>query len=221
MAWKYPIADITQSEAIYECKKIWWHLITNNEWMTIARWIEDVSSNWSSWKVWIWNLYNWVSGNIILGCDAEWWNADSRTYATTTWAWTDEWCNTKRSHILYNWQIIWDLSWNVYEHVNKANTVDWIWFDDWQTTSSWSSPVDHFDLDWIYDILDMDKYGSKYHLWTANWMWNIYNWEWELNNIFLRGGAARNQVDAGIFTLDLFRREYGDDPVVGFRCVIL
>jgi len=219
MAGKYPIADITQSEAIAECSKIWAHLITNNEWMTIARWIEEVSTNWSSGKVWVWNLYNWVSNNTTLWCDAKWWNSDSRMYATTTWAWSDELCNKKRSHRLYNGQIIWDLSWNVNEHVNKANTYDWSWYNVWQTIVDWSSYWTWWDDNWIYTTTDMDKYGSKYHLWISSWMWNLYYANWVVNNVFIRGAAASHGTTAGVFLLSLARTSTDLDRFVGFRCV--
>lgn len=53
MAGKYPIVDITQAAAIDACKSMGegYHLITNNEWMTIARNIEATSQNWSSGTV--------------------------------------------------------------------------------------------------------------------------------------------------------------------------
>lgn len=46
-----PIATITQSGAIAACKSIGAHLITNNEWMTIARNAEQNPNNWSSGQV--------------------------------------------------------------------------------------------------------------------------------------------------------------------------
>jgi prepilin-type N-terminal cleavage/methylation domain-containing protein len=52
IAWKYPIKNISQKEALDSCKLIWWHLITNNERMTIARNIESQNINWSNWTVW-------------------------------------------------------------------------------------------------------------------------------------------------------------------------
>lgn len=48
-----------------------YHLITNDEWMTIARSIEATASNWSTRKVGQGNLWNGVSNNTTYGCDAE------------------------------------------------------------------------------------------------------------------------------------------------------
>ena len=52
MANRLPITEIKQYEAIQQCQKIWAHLITNNEWMTIARNVEIQWDNWSSWLAW-------------------------------------------------------------------------------------------------------------------------------------------------------------------------
>ena len=38
--------DNTPNNAISYCQKQGWHLITNNEWMTIARNVETIPTNW-------------------------------------------------------------------------------------------------------------------------------------------------------------------------------
>jgi hypothetical protein len=45
-----PIATVSQPQAIIACRSMGagYHLITENEWMTVARNIEQVSNNWSS-----------------------------------------------------------------------------------------------------------------------------------------------------------------------------
>jgi hypothetical protein len=102
-----------------------YHLITNDQWMTIARNIEATAGGAT--------LYNGVSSDITLGCDATGGNTELRSYATKTGP-GDQSCNTKRSHSLSNGQMIWDLSGNVWEHVNKGNTTTGIGFNDGQTT---------------------------------------------------------------------------------------
>lgn len=73
-----PWVSITQPQAITECNSLWawYHLITNNEWMTIARNIEANSQNWANWTVgslvsaWWW-LYRWnVNLNDSASCGA-------------------------------------------------------------------------------------------------------------------------------------------------------
>lgn len=63
---RYPIADINQGDAIAACNAIGpgYHLITNNEWMTLARNIESVAHNWSSGVV--------GDGSFHVGVYAKW-----------------------------------------------------------------------------------------------------------------------------------------------------
>jgi len=217
IAWKYPIVDITQPQAITECSKIWGHLITNNEWMTIARNVEAEPVNWNTKADWVTKyLPNWVSNDLVLGCEKNWWNTETRNNATKTWSPCDWWKNKLK---LSNWEEIYDLSWNVREHVNKENTIDWSDFNLWETSVSWSSNWINWDDDWIYDEIDMLKYGSKNLLWTNNWMWNLFYANWKSNNNFIRGGNGNHGSHAGIFTLHLYTDSDSSNKYVGFRCV--
>ena len=127
----------------------WYHLITNNEWMTIARNIEQVGDNWTSWTVWSGAIFRgnvWIDddpascgSNSVLD-----WNTDWDNCIITEWIHDGR---NKRMHILSNGSQIWDLSWNVWHHVNGANTLDgsdfdtmkWKWCDNGQTSSTWFS----------------------------------------------------------------------------------
>lgn len=84
----YPIANVNQTEANTYCQSLGssYHLITNNEWMTIARNAEQVTSNWSSGTV--------GSGQLARG------------FAAHT-SYGDSWTNTKAApstsgNCLYN-----------------------------------------------------------------------------------------------------------------------
>jgi len=198
-------------------------LITNKEWMTIARNIEQVASNWSSGKVWEWYIYNGVS-------DSDMWCGDTdntkaiytwlpRNWATKTGPGGVESCDSKRVLTLSNWEQIWDFAGNVREHVNKADTVDGSDYNVWQTSVWWVSNGTDWDDDGVYAWADMDKYWSIFHLWKDYWMWNVYYWNWVSSNIFLRGGDAYYAARAGVFTLYLYRTSSYADRYVGFRCV--
>jgi len=154
------------------------------------------------------------------GC---WWVTNTiytslwRSLATKTWPWF--WniaCDNKRKLTLSNWSKIWDLAWNVREHVNKANTLDWSNSASWKTSIAWSSNPFGFDDDWIYASSDMNKYGSKLWYWRAKWMWHLYYATWKSNNIFLRGGPA--DYGAGIFSLSLHLTVGSAGAQIGFRC---
>lgn len=220
-SWKYPIAYITQIQAIAACKSIGWHLITNNEWMTIARNIEANPVNWFWWIVWTNHISNWVS-NSPLWCWV--WTTKSiyadlpNSRATKTWPWWNANCDEKRQLKLSNWEVIRDLAWNVWEHVNKANTIDWINYNVWWTSISWVSVWNDWEDNWIYNSLDMKKYGSIYWYWMSNGMWNVYYWSWANNNIFLRSGSSGYANPAGVFVLSLGRGSATQTNTVGFRC---
>ncbi len=159
-----------------------------------------------------------VSWDIDLWCNEKWWNSESRDYATKTWPW-DVSCNLRRNHKLSNWNKIRDFSWNVWEHVNKANTIDWKSYGDWQTSINWSSDWNNGDDDWIYDVLDMDKYASTYYYWYNKWMWNIWHANWVATNIFIRGWSSEDGSTTWIFALSLDWPYDEKDWYVGFRCV--
>ncbi|MFO8054870.1 MAG: hypothetical protein R6U19_06900, partial [Bacteroidales bacterium] len=66
-----PWVSISQTEAIANCSALGegYHLITNEEWMTIARNVEQVEDNWNSSVVGIGGLYRGNNGDFgDLGC---------------------------------------------------------------------------------------------------------------------------------------------------------
>ncbi|MDQ7023363.1 MAG: hypothetical protein Q9M97_07710, partial [Candidatus Gracilibacteria bacterium] len=210
--------------AITSCNKIGGYLITNNQWMTIARSIENISSNWSTGEIGVGNLYNGVS-NSRLGCNAKGGNIEPRLYVTRTGAGIDETCNNKRNHKIYNGKVIWDFSGNVWEHVNKANTYDGSGYNINQTTINSSSALAYWDDDGIYAIEEMDEYGSKYYYGKGEGMGSIYYGKGVNNNIFVRGSGIIDGVNTtygvqyGIFSLTLNNNSGNKHSSLGFRCV--
>jgi len=225
MSWRLPIADIRQGEAISSCQSmwVWYHLITNNEWMSIARNIEQQPVNWSSWQVWSWYIYNWVSNNPTLWC---WWATPNNTkwlypslwraWATKTWPWFwNTLCDNKRKLTLSNGSIIWDLAWNVWEYVNKANTLDWVWYATWTNPVLWISN----NLWWSWTIVSSSNRALYWPLSSVfnsiNWIWKVYRSTW---TEFIRWASAFNDFYAGIFSLDLSWTAGIANMYVGFRC---
>lgn len=215
-AWIYPVTEITQQQAIDSCKKMWdwFHLITNNEWMTIARNIENVSSNWSTNKIWEGFIYNWVSGNITMWCNSTWWNSESRLYATKTGPWNEE-CNFKRKHVLSNWSEIWDLVWNIREHVNKSNTINWDNYNLWLTKIEWCNKVG------LSDFIDcLDKTNWPFWIFNSlNWVGQFYYIELLTDNIFIRWWAANTMSNwAWIYSLAIDHSFISFNSSMWFRC---
>ncbi len=216
--WWYPIVNITQPQAIAACRSIWWHLITNNEWMTIARNIELNPSNWSSGKIGSGNIRNGYSENSILWC------IESDNYAEP--AGTP--CNEKRIDglprnvlILTNWQKIWDFAWNVWEHVNKTNDIyDMDWTIDWSYTSAWTTtnnPAarDDPNIDNNFRLQNSSKF--VYNSWS--WIGGIYEPGGTGNNVFVRWWSAWDDWVSGIYWLSLWWGIDDSDSNAWFRCV--
>jgi hypothetical protein len=125
---KFPIADIIQSEAISACQSMGadHHLITNNEWMTIARNIEQQGDNWNTGIVGSGGIYRGITveGNSSssFGCNmmdsAGVSGISGRNFATKPLSidtikfgsskGID--CDSKRQLKLSNNKILWDMS---------------------------------------------------------------------------------------------------------------
>jgi len=233
--WGYPITEINQWEAINACKTIWWHLITNNEWMTIARNIEQQSVNWSSWIVWSWWIYRWVTNNPTYPWWEEFWcnwKQDLINYAWITWSDCD-WTNRNRLK-LSNWEYVYDLSWNVFEHVNWANTVDWsssntfkwnicntitAWFHSFtENSENDSSPQCNFIDGFSYN----EYWPSIIWLNSSNWIWRVRSYD--LNDtkddrVITRWSSWSYWYHWWVFTFGVTRDISKWYKTAGFRCV--
>lgn len=249
-AWDYPIAFIRQWEAIWACK--WstnnqYHLITNNEWMAVARNIEAQTVNLKDWnKLYRWlNWWSWINWeDWVLWCGKTWWQT---TYYTSP-AWTDNnslsstrtSCNDKRQNKLSNWALVWDLSWNVREHVNKSNvpntsnvrTSNSGWNTNLYSTEAMCSNASWFAWKWWYgtDTLGIwacsmiwwysqASYGPLNNWNANNWVWRIYASNVEsIDNTFLRGDCGAGGFYSGIFMLNSSSDASTQGNLVGFRC---
>jgi hypothetical protein len=230
--WNSPIAEITQLQAIAECEAMWkwYHLITNNEWMTIARNIEQQWTNWSSWIVWNWFIYNWFSHDLTMWCASNLSTNLPTASKRATITWDTNCTEQKNKLILSNREEIWDLSWNLQEHVNWANTLDWSNYNTMQAQSCWRT-----DEIWAWNSFSWNdwtpecNFGNWYsysNIWPLtsnlnanNWIWRIWNYWWSLTNrVFLRGGRATINSSAGVFALFLDWGSISNLRNIGFRC---
>ena len=193
---------------------IWYHLVTNNEWMTIARQIEFESKNWSGWKQLDWYVLHWLT-NRTMGCN----ESDNITWVYSEliafdplwlreksamwWVWSNHLCNQKRQLRLFNDEIIWDFVWNAREHVNKNNTLDWSWYWSWNTvlwTSNWTS-VEWNDSD--ISQAELDQYWPLIWITYNEWMWQVMDLNWTSDNIMLRWGSDDWDAEAWIYGMRL------------------
>ena len=205
--------------------------------MTIARNIELRADNWSSKIVWSWYISNWLSADQTNWCT---WTTSKLTYtsltrtrASKTWIWLDIWantsCDTKRQLTLSNNEKIWDLAWNVWEHVNKWNTpTDWVnynssiirlsnacWWNNWYNFS-WS--------DYSYTQCAYINWYTYANIWPSTPLMNSTNWVWRLfsynltNPIFVRWGLSNHAACTGLFALALTWSSTAQDSSLWFRC---
>ena len=192
-------------------------LISNAEWMTIARDIESTASNWSSGIV--------GTGHIPRG------HTDGLPAITLTVTDTnDPYIGTgnnsgelpgsgweqKRTHNLSNGSEIWDLS---------GNANEWT---DWDATSAGFTlgPVDEelaikeFTTGQTGSLLNDDFLPDGLYT-SAN---SFGRWEGGTGGAALRGGTRFSQLNAGVFMLTLFASPADFFPSTlaapfGFRCI--
>jgi formylglycine-generating enzyme required for sulfatase activity len=222
-----PITRITQSESIAACEAIGGHLITNDEWMTIARNIEQVPSNWSSGSVGSGYIYSGHNDGAPEGALEA--SIDTNGYAGTG----QTTGNQRRTLTLTNGEIIWDLAGNV-----------WQWIDN---VISYSAPPRYLDngtpttgARW-YDYspnggsgyyIDPNNLGSfpleKKDLYLLDESYNanngvgrIYLLDSSTNRGFLRGGRWIFGASAGVLSLFLYNDPSYRSISIGFRCVVV
>ena len=206
-----PKVSISQLDSITACTAAGGHLITNNEWMTIARNAEQVASNWSGGSV--------GSGTMATG----WVNTSNTAVAPTT----DASClyntgaNTcdsagtvlqRRTLTLSNGMTLWDISGNVWEWTNDTCTqTNWNYYAaSWYEWTNISNP----------DLSDYEKpNGGPLGAYTStNGVGRYYGCSVN-GNAFIRGGTWGNGTLAGAFTLSLDDAPGASGTVIGFRCV--
>lgn len=212
MAGNQPWVNVTQLNAKSYCAGLGtqYHLITNPEWMTIARSIEANASNWSTGTV--------SSGALNRG------HSDSSP-ATTLAASTDDnpcsgtgdtcsttvFHNQRRTHTLSNGQIIWDLAGNAKE------------FIDWQITNNrvGTSSTSYEEINSLVANGTMPSETFKSNdtnLLEANGIGAYWRDAPGLNGYAARGGRAADGTKSGIYHIDFEPSSTYTSVNVGFRC---
>ena len=170
-----------------------YHLLTNNEWMTIARDIEANDKNWSGGSV--------GNGTLSRG------NSESRTRLPSGPD-EDPHFNTKqsdwihrRTHILSNSEVIWDMAGNVWQWVSDSH---WVFGSGLKEYSELPSA-------------QRSKFGpaGKYN--SKQGMGKISLGK---KRAVLRGGGWHNANVAGVFAVVLDFSAGGAYDTTGFRCAL-
>jgi prepilin-type N-terminal cleavage/methylation domain-containing protein len=224
----FPWTFINHSTAITQCQNTGLpgsDLISNAEWMTIARNIELQNSNWYNPtptpvnQVGNGGLWKGHSGDDnppnALAASTD----DNLGYIGTNNSISNGW-QAKRTHTLSNGEVIWDFSGNVWEWNkdtimgnNKPNYNNLLEFQEWTLFNSSGS----------YGGLSYDLTRSSNSSWTAAQN-NIG--KYDPGNFtggpypFRRGGDWDGGDQGGIFSLSFNLTRFATQYDTGFRCVI-
>jgi len=216
-----PIVHITHTQALTACPT-GYHLITNPEWMSIARDAEAQTSNWANGVVG--SLVS-ASGGFKRGnvgqSDSVSYNGNDPEYGSGR--------DSKAMLTLSNGATIWDISGNVWEHVkidssdtlipqNQQPTLS-IAGDDAAGTGAWGEFTEISG----YGMLSYDQIRPSGSSYNANHgvgrIWTYGDGETATTNrVFLRGGGWSHGSLAGAFTLNLDLVTGSQNNDVGFRC---
>ena len=218
----YPITEISQTSAITYCKNIGAHLITNNEWQTIAWNAENQASNWNGGVVGTSYIYSGHNDNApanALQASSD----DTNGYYLTN---NTSPSTQKRTLTLSNGQIIWDMAGNIWQWTNDTilgkneptgATPGWNW-------RSFSTADDGSGNGGIttWGGMTQTSAGPSNSAWNAsNGIGRIFSDGTGTNNStysFLRGGGWGNGSYAGVEPLALGLGSGNLDINIGFRC---
>ncbi len=237
----YPIGNVNQNEARNYCQGLAtstgkdYHLITNNEWMTIARNIEDQNVNWISGAVGVGplkkgNTYGRIPAipgeygvSCVISAVAERWLID---YVGAP-------CSASPNHrnqlslarlVLSTGDEIWDFSGNMEEWVDKTvySYVEPKPIDEQNYSSPARFEFTLIDRTKLHPSFPENQYRPKNLNWNSiQGVGQIFS-HWRSGNAthgILRGGRVfLNNGPTGIYTIDFYtpttRTIYA-----GFRCV--
>lgn len=204
-----PLTGISWTDAKAYCATLGGHLITNAEWMTIARNIEQVPSNWLNATIGSPNYLSlghyggittaMVDGNLLYGsgCGG---SCSNHIFL--------------RNLTLSTGETIQDFSGNVAEWVDATCTPG-TGIGNYQTGGT--------VVDWTNaGLTDYERgvSGPSNSTWDYNRAVGQYKGCTLSNNVFLRGGASTGGYDVGIFDLDLTKNQNVTGALWGgFRCV--
>ncbi len=223
----YPITNISHTDAKTYCQSIGAHLITNDEYMTIARNIEQNPINWSGNKVndgYIYSGHNDNSPGNALEASSN----DNDGYFGTN---NTPPSNQKRTLTLSNNQVIWDIPGNVWEHTqrstnNAGDNTNIITTPSCSSGSGWQwcqygNSLPPYIIAWNDSSFSQATVGPSNSNWNSTQgIGQVYtNSGASGGSVFLRGGHWDDGANAGVFTLYLTWGTSTQSYNVGLRCV--
>jgi formylglycine-generating enzyme required for sulfatase activity len=189
-----PIVNITQDEAKEACLGLGegYHLINNDEWMAVARDVENVGQNWSEKAL--------FRGN------------SNKKYVVSGF---ENASNDINSRYLYlsNGSIVWDMSGNVWELTSDTiKQSEQPPYNGWYEINSLAN----------YGALGAENISSgNLNYSSINGIGKLfltYSADSEKSKVLLRGGSWGDVDRAGIYTLDFLNSPSDYHEYIGFRC---
>ncbi len=217
-----PWVRINQDEAKASCSALGagYHLITNSEWMTIARNIENTASNWDSGTVGsgaINSGHNDTSppSSLAASTDNDACSGTEQTCSDTAWD------SQRRTHELSNGAVIWDFAGNVYDWVDwNISPAKKAYFSfNLGPVSAWRewTLIDTAILSgWEMDTITWQSSNPAFN--SAEGIGQYYAGSASSGGAAMRGGFSNSSAFAGIYALDLRANPSYAPSSVGFRC---
>jgi hypothetical protein len=213
MAANQPWVNITQGNAKAACSALGgqYHLITNAEWMTVARDIEATANNWSSGTV--------SSGTINRG------HSDTAPAATLAASTDDDacsgtnescsssvWNDQRRTHKLSNGHALWDFSGNAREYID--------WYLGTGRAASGSAGYVEINAQSAGGSMPLTAFrSSNTGLNSGNGIGQYWPGTDGTNGYASRGGSYSNiSNQAGVYQLDFDNSLSFTQNRLGFRC---
>ncbi len=214
----YEDAESLASQACEGC-----HVMTNREWMTLARNVISQPDNWVSGRVGNGIMYKGSSFSSSYGASAT--NNDSDGYFGLFPGYNDY---EKRTLLLSNGQTIWDLAGNVEEYVKVSNSGSGVYFTlkpelspypysvylwDSLNTGSTSITPSPFPVNMSIGSIDnSSSYEQGLGLFDG-----ILSSSFPENGAFVRGGSYFNGFSGGLLSLRITNLDSRQRITTGFR----
>jgi len=182
-----------------------YHVMTLNEWLTIARDIEAQDINWSWWETGSWFIFWGNNGSTITGF--------SGSTILASWPSWNSVQDQMRQLTLSNWEVIWDIIWNVWEIVKPLNllnipfTENNEFFQSYVASSTFKTELSSIQIEWSsgtgyvdWPIITDEDFKKKYSpkIWTISSQGIGSVGVFASNRVFFAVGWDFNQSTEGV-----------------------